>query len=318
MRKFSIKAMRSGLAVAAVFFFSFVCFLYLTFPFEVATEAVEQFLAKQTSSSGIIIRMGSIRPALPVGLWVQKLAVEHSSGSRLEFGEATAKVSLLSLLTGAVGGSVWIRDTQKGSLEIDAKIPIIDLIGGNPMPQSIEIVADNFDLDQPAGFTLGMFSKGENMNPMVAPLLQTVGVTGDLDGEIDFRLDADDPTQSRGKINLNLVKAAIKLNDPSLGLPDQVFTKGTIGADINNGSLDISKDSGIETSDLSIDFKGKVVLKNPLLASQLDVDAGIQLKGELQKNFGVFLNAFAPASAGEGKVNLQIRGPLQGASVSTF
>ena len=303
------------LVVVGLFFVSFLIFLYMTFPFVVLKESVVAKINNTFPQFNVSI--GEL-VFYPVGIGAEKLTVEvPESGAKLRLGKLDVGVGLLALLTGRVGVNVELADLKKGTLAVEGYLPIGNIIGQDFMPRSVGLRADNFSVDSAAEFGLAMGSSGKGANPMVAPLLQALGITGSLDGDVDLQLSADDPSQSRGSVDLQLKQAAIKLNDKSLGLNDQVFTKALVRGSLSNGSLEFDKESGFETSDLFIDLNGKVVLKSQLPNSIFDLSIPLELKGDLLANFGFLLTALVPSSK-EGRATFQIRGPMQRLSFEAF
>lgn len=304
------------LALVGLFLVSFALFLFMTFPYEVLKESLAAELSQQ---SGYTIRIGDMSSSLPLGLKMENVRVETPTGSAsLTLKSLKVGVSVLGFLLGKVATTVEATAGQAGDLEVGADFGIFDLIGGNSVPKRVTLESSAFPLDEVATFGLSVATSGPNANPMMAPLLSAIGVSGLLNGNMDFKLDAKNPTQSTGAMEITLAKAVLKLSHPSLGLPDQEFKKAMIKAKVENGAVVLDKNSGFVSDELELNMDGKVTLKPDALASLLDLKVVFKLNKGLKEKFGFLMDAMTGSATSEGQLTMQVRGPMQQPAVTTF
>lgn len=302
------------LLLVGLFLSSFVLFLFLTFPYEVLKESVSAELSQAT---GYNIRIGELSPNLPIGLTAEKIRVEPSGGGpALTLDELTVELGVFKLLMAQIAVDVTAA-IGAGELELDLDFGLFSLIAGNVVPNQVYLEASEFPIDQIAAFGLGL-AGGSGANPMVAPLVTALGVSGNLNGKIDFDLDAKNPTQSTGFADLTLSKAILKLSHPSLGLPDQEFLKAQVKAKVENGTVVLDKSSGFVSEELELLPEGKIVLKPDPTLSQLDLNIVFRLNKGLKERFGFMIDAITGSATSEGQLTMQVRGPMGQPAVTTL
>lgn len=303
------------LGFVVFFFVSFLVFLYLTFPYEVLKESLSQDLGQIT---GYDIRIGNMSPSLPLGMRLEKISISKAGSSNvLSIDAVKVKVSILSLFVGKVSPSLTLN-SGKGSLEVGVGIGILDLVAGHPIPRFGSLRAQNLSLDQFLGFLLASLSSGPDADPLLGPFLGNLAVLGSLNGSLDFELDEKNPTQSVGKVDLSLANAVLKMDHDSLGFPNLNFKPAGIKAKIQNGNLQMDESSGFYSDDLKIQTMGKILLKPNLGASQLDLQFVIQLDKDLKEKIGFVLDAIRGTATADGKLTVQVRGPMTQPVVNNF
>ena len=206
---------------------------------------------------------------------------------------------------------VYIENPDQSAMGVFIVIPLSAVLGGgNIIPSRIELDSQNFRVDDLAAFALSAMASGSDVNPLLGPVLQGIGFSGKLDGAIDLSIDTSAPQQSAGTIKIKFKDAVLKLSDPSLGLPDQQFSKAGIQAALNNGVLVIDKGAGFESDELTLSAGGSVAVKSPLSGSQLQLEILVKLQKSLAEKFGFLLDAFSGGAAQNGELRLQVKGPL--------
>jgi len=314
MAKQTRRALQITLMVM-LFFVSFNFFMLVTFPYEVLKEAVA---AQLTKATGYTVRIGGMGPALPVGFAAEDIHIETQNGTAsLDLKGLKVSVELLRLFTGSLGVSGQAL-AGKGSLNVAVSFGLIDMAKGAVAPKRLAVEAKNFPLDGIVGFALNIAASAPDANPMVAPLLAAVGVSGQLNGTADFKLDAKNPVQSTGQADLKLIGAVLKLSHPSLGLPDQAFSKALIKAKVENGSVVIDRSSGFVAEELELLTDGKILLKPDTGSSQLDMKIMFRLNSGLKEKFGFLIDAVTGSATSEGRLTMQVRGSLDEPAVTTF
>lgn len=308
------KALMIG-GLVALFFGSFLLFLFVTFPYEVLKESIAAELSQAT---GYTIRIGGMSANIPLGMTAEDVRVEAPTGGpAMTLKTLSADVSVLQFLIGKVATDVEL-EAGNGSIELDIDFSIFDLIAQNVMPSHFGFEARAFPLDEAAAFGLGAATNAPGANPMVAPLLSAIGVSGELNGNADFKLDSKAPTQSTGHAEITINKAVLKLDHPSLGLPNQVFQKALLKAKVEGGDVVLDKNSGFVAEELEVTPNGKVKLAANPLASQLDLKVLVRLNKGLKERFGFIIDAVTGNPSSDGQVTMQVRGPMENPSTTTF
>lgn len=303
------------IGLTTLFLASFVLFVFMTFPYEVLKESIA---AEISQSTGYTVRIGKMSSNFPLGLHAEDIKIDspHSS-TTLALSSLDLDVSVLSLFVGKIGADLTLT-SGKGVLELGASLGIFDAISGITVPKRITFYSKDFPLDQIASFGLAVVANAPDANQMVAPLISAVGFTGNLNGSADFKLDGKNPTLSTGSAEINLVKARLILSHPSLELPDQDLTKAKIIIKVESGSMVIDKSSGFVSDELELLTEGKVVLKQDLFGSMMDMKIVFKLNKSMKEKFGFIIDAVTGNSTNDGLLTMQVRGPVGQPAVTTF
>jgi type II secretion system protein N len=297
-----------------VFIFSFVIFVYLTFPYEVLKESLAADLSQST---GYAIRIGDLSPALPLGLKAENIEIEAPGGASLHLSSAAARLTLHKLFLGKVAPNLEIK-AGKGAIDVQSTFKVMDLVGGKLVPRQLAFYAKDFPLDEIFAFGLALAGSGPNANPMLAPIVGAIGVSATLQAKSEFDLDLASPTQSNGFAEITLKNALLKLDHPSLGLPNQAFTKAGIKAKVEGGNVVIDKSSGLIADELEILASGKITLRPDAMNSQLDINMSIALNKGLKEKFGFVIDAMTGSATSDGKLTMSVRGPMTQPQVTMF
>lgn len=307
---------RSGLT--GIFIISFLFFSVVAFPYEVLKESVSNGLSR---ALGITIVMEDLGAAFPIGIKASGLSVS-TSGQRsrtVELHRLTIRLNPLYLFLLKVGVRVTLEGKDGSSLSSFISIPIISLLGqGGLVPGVVELDASKFRVDDFFSIAFAKLAEGRGINPLLAPVLEGLGITGKLDGSMRVALNAKAPQESTGEVNLRLLDGLLILSDPSLGLPDQKLNKAQIKAILATGVMNLDAASGIESDELTLTISGAVAVKSPPTASQLQLELFVQLKKSLEEKFGFLLGAFSGGVAKNGEIRIQVRGPLMNPQTQTL
>lgn len=296
--------------VGAMFAVSFVFFLLVTFPYEILKESISNGLSRVT---GLSITMSDFGAKLPIGMKASGLSVssQGQKAKTIKLNQLSARINPLYAFAGKLAIKVYVENPDQSAMDLFIVIPLSAAFGGgDPVPSRIEVDAQNFRVDELAAFALSAMASGNDVNPLLGPVLQAIGFSGKLDGAIDLSIDASAPQQSAGNIKIKFKDAVLKLSDPSLGLPDQRFSKAGVQAALNNGVLVIEKGSGFESDELTLSGGGSVAIKSSLPTSQLQLEILVKLQKSLAEKFGFLLDAFSGGAAKNGELRLQVKGPL--------
>jgi type II secretion system protein N len=292
----------------AIFLFSFVFFLYLTFPYVVLKESVGSQVSQMT---GYSIYIGDLGPAFPIGLAAKDVSVlAPGASSPLKIKEAEVNVGILSLLMGKLSSGLILTSKDKGELEVDVDFGLLRLIKGEAVPSRFSLHSQNYPIDDSVSFALSAWASSPSTNQLLGPLLTTLGISGRLNGEINMKLNAAEPAQSSGNVDIRIDQAMLKLADPALGLPDQKFSKALVKASLAGGNFLVDEASGFVTEELQVNLRGNVTLSRNLQQSQMKMDIGLKLDKEMKESFGWLVDAAAGGSPRNGEVTIQMTGPV--------
>ncbi len=314
IRKVSPKQFVRIAGLVSVFLFSFISFLYFTFPYEVLKETIAGELSQ---SLGYTVQISEMTSAIPLGVKARKISLDAPGGGRLVIDQAKIRVSILAFFVGRISISADLT-SKSGELNVSGALNIFDLLRGVYLPKWVELEAESFPLDEVVTFVLSGMSNSPTANPMVAPLLSSIGISGSLTGNIDFKFDSKNPLQSTGQADLALNKAELKLSNPTLGLPDQLFKKAALKAKVDGGNLVLDKSSGFVAEEVEILPAGKITLKPQFSSSLLDMSVALKLHGGLKEKFGFIIDAVTGTATSDGQLTTQLRGPLDSPAVTTF
>jgi type II secretion system protein N len=296
-----------------LFVFSFVLFIYVSFPYTILKEAVITQVMRQT---GLDLRVHSLGPKLPLGFEVEKVQVNLPSGDKgIELKSATVRISVLSLVIGNLTATVDLESVDEGTLDAKVSFSILDIIGGQFIPSYVGLEAEGFAIGHLARFGLAQGQEAMKSQALVADLLGKFGVNGKLHGTLELDLNPSNPKSSKGMVNLQIKKGVLKI-DKSLGMADQKFEKALLKAKLSQGQLKINDRSGFHTQGLKIDLMGGVTMKNRLEKSSLNVDLKIRLDKDLKEQYGFVIDTALGGSGGA--LKCQIRGTITHPNVITL
>ncbi len=287
-----------------LFIVSFLIFFLFTFPYGVVKEAV---LGEVAQATGLNIRVKEIGPSFPIGIDAEGLKLSTQDGvAQVEYPSVDVTVSVLPLLIGRVTFNLELVSKNKGLLEASVTFGLFQLIARKDMvPSYFSLEAKDFELGPLAN--LGLLEKSKTSNDMVKDLMTQIVFAGNLSGSAEIKLASSEPIQSTGKLDLQLKKATLDLNNPNLVVARQNFEKALIKGNLQGGKLTIDPNSALNSQELKVAFKGNSVLRNPIESSVLDFGIGIKLEGTLKDNFGFIMSVIGGNEVG---VNYAITGNM--------
>lgn len=303
---FGDKKLFSSFGYVLLFGLSFLFFIFMTFPYGLLKETVLSRVSEQTD---INIRIAEFGPSLPLGFYATRVRVSPlDSASELEFERAKVSLSMFRLLMGEVAINLELRTANRGWMEVQGSWRIFSLIRGQvAVPRRILLEARDFDLANSTNFLLKY--SANQANDLIRGTLAQMEVRGLLNGDLVLVMAADDPVQSSGEVNLEILEGVLDLNDPDLNIPAQNFSKALIRANLRGGRLILDDSSGLTTQELAISLNGSTSLRNPLELSVLDIDIGLQIQGTLRDNFGFLLSMMGGGS--EDSASYKLTGTME-------
>jgi type II secretion system protein N len=297
-----------------LFVFSFLFFLWATFPYEVLKESLSNQLSEALGQN---IRIGELGPKFPLGVKFAKVSVAQNSSSSISVKEVSVSASPLSLLIGRISVSLEIYPTEGEPLEINSGMGLFSVLTGNiTLPKTIEINSKGFPVGPFIDHALAVQADSPTANPLVAPLLKQIHFDGKLVADVDLAMNASDPANSSGKFSLAFKDAALTINGASLNIPNQSFETAKVEAQLDKAVFAIKEGSGLKSSDLTTEISGNITLKQPTDKSSIAASIQVELRGPLKDSFGFIMDA-ASGSQTDGKLAMKIEGTLGTPSVTT-
>jgi len=231
------------MAYLALFVFSFLLFLYWSFPYEVLKDRLVGSLGGEYD-----ISIEELSPYWFTGIDISGLILRAPGGGKsaelLNVKRITGRASFFSLLLGNPSVSFDV-DIGKGE--------IVGVAQQSEDEYDIDVELDDVDLKH---FKMLGAKTGLNLSSRI-------------NGNIDLKIDKRRPIRSEGRISLDLgdlkVSAAeIKLGEMVMPLPDIVLSKRS-GSDLKlemgKGTVTI-KSFKLTGGDFELDIKGKIFLSN--------------------------------------------------------
>lgn len=309
-----MKRISANFGMVALFLFSFVVFLYWSFPYGVLKEALSSQIQVAT---GMNIRMADLGPAFPLGFSANDVEISGGGDAKVGFKSVSVRLAIWQLFLLRLGINLDIEAGTKGDLGVGVAYGLPALLSGNiQLPTHLSVNADEFPLDGIVSYALKQAVASGAGGAIAGPILSALGFRGKLNGTVALSLDAASMSQSSGEVKLVFKDSALLLNDPTIGLPDQVFKTAQINASMSAGTLKIDPASKFASDELMIGSEGKISVKNVIAQSDLDLKLAVRLSGGLGEKFGWVMDGLSGGASKGGNLNLQLRGTV-GAPVPT-
>ena len=269
------------LSYVLLFLISFSIFLYISFPYSILKETIIQ---KTEQASGMTVDIEDVSFSLPLGLKLKNMTLSTKSSS-YTLKKVAVNLAFFPLLFAQANITVKVNDSQGGVINIKVGAGIFNLVfSKNKLPSYVGVLAKKFSITELSSLIIPNASS----NPMIAPLLDQIVITGYLDTDIKLKLN-DDPKKTDIQIILKLSDSSINVKSEDLNLPSQKFEKSLIKAGTSGGIFKIDNTSGFESQDLSVGFDGTVTFADKLMQSEINVSIPVKLKGELLTQYGFLL-----------------------------
>ena len=303
-----MKRISANFGMVALFCFSFVVFLYWSFPYGVLKEALSSQIQVAT---GMNVRMADLGPAFPLGFNASDVEISGGGDAKVAFKSVGVRLSVWQLFLLRLGVSMDIESGNKGDLEFGVAYGLVSLLTGSAsLPSRVTVDADGFPLDGIVSYALKQAVASGVGGPVAGPIISSLGFRGKLNGTAVISLDSTSMSQSTGDIKLAFKDSALLLNDPAIGLPDQVFKSAQINASMVNGTLKIDPASKFASDELMIGVDGKIGVKNVMAQSDLDLKLAVKLSGGLGDKFGWVMDGLSGGASKGGNLNMQVRGTM--------
>ncbi|HUN54489.1 MAG TPA: type II secretion system protein GspN [Smithella sp.] len=234
-------------------FVTFV-FLYLLFPSDIAISRLEE----AANSSDLILKMDSLRPALPFGFKMKNINISSSpaniyfQGERLDLQFNPFSIFQKNKTIGLAGSAYGGNFSGRFGLASYSKIY---------PPEEGKLKFQNIDLAKYAFIRTWMGRE----------------VTGRASGIWTHAFNSSGPGRNlSGTIALSLIKGTYALTEPFLGLNKIDFDRGEINAQLKNGVIRLEK---LQISGPQIDcfLSGEIALADDFKNSQLNLNGEMTL-----------------------------------------
>lgn len=287
---------------------TFLFFFYLSFPYEVFKESL---ILKGSEVTGLNIQIGSLSPGFPLGLEGEQLSIS-SPKQTIKLQSASANIGFFSLLIGNLKLKLELQDTQQGSCDITMTFSLFDVLTEQDslVPTSLSVAAHEFMFGQIVAFALNQYASSPTTNLMLKPLLESIELEGKLTADVDLDIDSSDIKSSQGMALLTIQNMVLKSLNSNLAIPNQIFSKVLVKANLQNGELVFDKSSALVSQDLFIGLAGKLTQKPNLSQSLLDFTISLQLGAPLMEQLGFILDTLTQRDT-QGKIQIRIQGPVE-------
>ena len=307
---------------AIVGVFSFLIFLYLSFPFNVVKEVLVGKVNEVFIQAKLPVRMtvGSFKPKFPLGLSFEDIQLSNVNdpSATVKIGKASVAISLLAPLLGNVAADLRLEQSG-GSVEIETTQSIRGLIAaGNSrsfkLPSGdVVIEFTRFELKPLIASALAYVRSGNNPAlQTIQPFLRTE-VSGLLSGKI--KLDVPSPGDSFDKvtsdIDLKISKAYFEMKDETLAIPRQDFSEARIKAKLAKKSLEIPAETKLISNDLGLNLSGRMSVSDRMDITDVKLNLGLTLKGKIEENFKTLLPVILGCDLAKmvgGKMDVELSG----------
>ncbi len=284
--------------------FSFLLFLYLSFPYQILKEKIVNIISRETSS---LVSIKTLNPSFPLGIDVDDLRMYRPGAGELVVDHMTVHVGIFSALFGKIKVSVLLKDPSKGTLDLRVHLSLMDVISQKEMilPSYVSLEADNFDIAPMINYFLSLKASEKDLNPVMKSAFRDMNFVGKLKSNTFFEFDKSDYLDSKGTIDISFVNAGLDV----LSLPFQQFQDAHILASLGKGSFTVDPKTSFISDGMKLEVTGNVKQAEDILESKLDLNIKLELYKALKDNFGMLLGFFAPGSE-EGTLKVRLKGTL--------
>ncbi|MBI2342219.1 MAG: type II secretion system protein GspN [Deltaproteobacteria bacterium] len=242
-----------------LFIFSFIFFLYWTFPFSVLKDriitAAEQQLGGQYS-----VKIGDLSSSLITGVALKDVKITKREQDKTENVWGAAKVKIRTSLTSILFGKTNVKFAVKNQKsEMSGSFKTAE--EGFSLASSLS----NFNIGD-----IGMFSSDDG-----------VKLVSEIDGSLKLNINKRQMIQSSGSADFSLSNIKLKAGELKIGeginftVPELIFSKGSgssLKVDLSKGAIHIIE-LKLADGDLKLDLSGDIFM------SQVVKNYRMNLKG---------------------------------------
>ncbi len=303
--------------------FSFLFFLYVTFPYGVIKEVIVNKVTQEIQKSGLPIRLsiGSLEPYWLTGIELENVNVTNvtSQSANLRLGIVRAHLKPLSLLLGKLGVRVYMTQVG-GSLDFELSLPISTLIAQQPSPDSGEIVINSFPVDPFFNHALAVAAGSKDPAMiLVAPLLSKTSIGGQITGTISFSNENTDHFgDARGTFEISVSEGFLHIADETLKIRRQSFETAELDLSFENNALVIGEQTRFAAEDIELGLNGRLTLPNLSTQSpQANFNFELVMRDKIEESLGFIVpNMLRCPPLSEGVLKANLSGPVSSMNCS--
>jgi type II secretion system protein N len=239
-----------GIAVSIVF-------LYLLFPADLVKNKIEAAALSQN----IILKVGALRPSLPLGIRFNNFSVSSTDGRDVFFQGET-----IDLQAGLLS---FLRKTS--SVNFGGKAYGGDFTGHIGFASSTKTFP-------PADASLTFQKIDLGRYPLISNELGKA-VSGKVKGSLSLTNSKESNARMAGSLTLFLVKGSYSLTEPFLGVSRIEIDHGEIRAQLKNGVLKLEK-MEMFGPQINCLLKGEITLADDMKNSQLNLNGTMEILGK--------------------------------------
>lgn len=234
-----------------------VAFLYLLFP----SDLVKNKLEEAFNSSDFILKSGSLKPSLPLGVKFKNITISSASSGNIPFqGE--------------------LLDLQFNPISLFQKTRAIGLSGkayGGKFKGHVGLASFS-KAYPPKEWDLNLVNIDMGKYTFIKTLMGKE-ITGKANGSLSYQSAAGKTGGSSGTIALTLSKGSYPLLEPFLGMNQIAYDTAEIKARLQNGVLKVER-FDVSGPQIKGSFKGDITLADFFQNSRLNLSGEIELLGQ--------------------------------------
>lgn len=252
------------IAYVVLFAFSFLVFLYWTFPYDVLKDRLINAIERQVGE-GLEITIRDFDSYWFTGVEVEGLAIKDPSGkvAVIDIDSAHARASFFSLLFGnpRVAFAVDLGEGEVGGVVRQSEDRLL-----------IDVELDDFDIGE-----LKVIERRTGLK-----------FSSKIGGDVDLSVDRQRQVRSTGKISLNMNDIRLDASEATLGemalpLPALILSErrgSGIEVGIEKGTVSI-ENFKLTGGDLEVDMKGKIFLSSRLENYRFNISGSFKASKKL-------------------------------------
>ncbi|KAB8027404.1 hypothetical protein [Fluviispira multicolorata] len=289
--------------------FFFLILLYKTFPYDLIKDNLSRKinLAIQKEKIPLVVKIGDIKPYWVTGLELNDVEVKNILDDSPPFilNNVIVKLSVLPFIIGRI--SIDLKALQTGgTLYTSASISLIDALSGIVTLKYLDVFLTNFPLNTIFSQFLSVIkSSNKTEFAVLTPVISKTTMGGNLNGKIKFR-------ENYANIRLTLDKAYLNIQNETLNIPKQDFSKAAVNIKWDSKRFYLDKEIELKTQNVSINVGGFwETFPDPTKPTQISLDLKINLSGVIEKDFGFLIPQFLNCSPNiliNGNMNVSLVG----------
>lgn len=275
---------KKKIAFVVTSFFCLLFFVYMLFPYSLVKDVIvgEIQTYLNDANTGITVRSGPISSYWFTGIRIQNFEISDRENPRylIKFDDITLRLSVLPLLWGDVTITSHIHLGQ-GKSSAETTLSLWQLLNQKAQIIRVLVTFQRFPLD--TLFSQGIQLLKESDSPslsLLTPVFENTIMGGFLNGDIQYRARA----HKQSKLDLDIYKGFLDLQNETLEIPKQNFSKAHLGLTYQDGLWTIQPNTALLSQNIEMTLQGTLQKEHTQYVLNSNLKAG--LSGQLEKNFG--------------------------------